>query len=112
MNLTKNMPLFVAAHKWKPEDDRIMLKELDAGFTAMLAGKTPRDVKLHLTYSFPQEAYCVWEAPSKDALEKQFDTYLPTLKKFTEFVPVLQMYPPTMEYVVAGWQQMIQASSR
>ncbi len=106
------MSLFVAVHKWKPEDDLVMLKELDAGFSAMLAGLTPPDVKLRFTYSCPQGAYCVWEAPSKDALEEQFDKFLPTLKKFTEFVPVLQMYPPTMEYVVAGWQQMIQALSK
>ena len=106
------MPLFVAVHKWTPENELVISKELLAGFSAMLAGKTAQDVKLCYTYSLPQGAYCVWEASSREALEKQFDEYLPVLKKFTEFVSVLQMYPPTMEYVLAGWQQMIQALSK
>ena len=106
------MPLFIAVHKWKPQNEIAIMKEFVAGFTAMQAGKTPQDVKLHATYSLAQGAYCVWEAPSIGAVEKVFEKFLPTLKKHTEFVPVVQQYPPTMEYIVGCWRQMIKAASK
>jgi len=105
------MPIFIAVHKWKPQDEIAILKELLAGFTAIQAGKL-KDVKLCFTYSLAQGAYCVWEALNKEALEKAFDQYCPTLKKHTEFVPVIQMYPPTMEYIVGLWQEWIKAASK
>ncbi len=70
------------------------------------------NVKLHATYSLAQGAYCGWEARNLEALEKAFEQFMPTGKKFTEFVPVIQMYPPTVEYVIALAQQMIQAASK
>ena len=106
------MPMFIAVHKWKPQDDITIMKELVAGFTAMQEGKIPKDVKLDATYCLAQGSYCVWEAASKEALEKTFDKFLPTLKKNTEFVPVVQSYPPTMDCIVSLWQQMIKAASK
>lgn len=108
----KIMPLFVVVHKWKPEDELVVAKETIALYSAKLAGTAPEGVKLHFTYGLPQRAYCVWEAVSKDALEKVFDQYAPTLKKSTEFVPVVQVYPPTMEYVIGLSQQLINALSK
>jgi hypothetical protein len=102
------LPLFVAVHKWKPEDELVIAKESIALYNAMLAGTFPEGVKIDFSYSREdQGAYCVWEATSKDALERVFDLYAPTLKKFTEFVPVKQAYPPTMEYVIGLGQQLI-----
>jgi len=53
-----------------------------------------------------------WRAPSKEVLEKGFEQLAPTLKKYTEFVPVVQEYPPTMEYVIGLYQQLIKAASK
>jgi len=107
------MPLFVAVHKWKPEDEIAIMKELVAGFTAIVEGKGPKDVELCATYNTAAHgAFCVWHAPSKAALEKTFDQFAPTLKKATEFVPVAQSYPPTMEYVLGLWQAWIKMVSK
>jgi hypothetical protein len=106
------MPLFVAVHKWKQEDDLVVTKETFAAFSAMVAGTFPEGIKLHFSYALPLGAFCVWEAVSKDALEKAFEQYAPTLKKFTEFVPVVQSYPPTMEFVLTIGQQMIEVASK
>ena len=106
------MPLFVAVHEYKSQDKITIMKELAAGFNALQTGKTPQDVKLHATYSRALGAYSVWEAPSIEAVEKVFEKFLPTLKKYTEFVPVVQTYPPTMEYIIFCWQQMIKAASK
>jgi len=107
------MPTFIAVHKWKPQDEITITKELIAGFTAIVEGKSPKGVELCATYSTAaQGAFCVWVAPSKQALEKTFDQFCPTLKKYTEFVPVVQSYPPTMEYVLGLWQLMVKAASK
>jgi len=45
-------------------------------------------------------------------LEKAFDQFAPVLKKYTEFVPVTQMYPPTMDYVIELWEQGIKLASK
>ena len=87
------------------------MKELVAGFAAIIEGKLP-NVKAHATYACAQGAYCVWEASNLEALENAFEQVAPTLKKYTEFVPVMQSYPPTMEYVLALAQQLIQAASK
>lgn len=107
------MPLFVAVHKWKPEEEIAVTKEVAGAFAAFPSGKIPEGIELCATYmTGAQGGYCVWVAPSKEALEKLFEQYMPTLKRGTEFVPVTQMYPPTMEYVLALWQQMIQAAPK
>lgn len=101
------MPMFVAVHKWKPEDYQVITKELLGSMSAMSSGTLPEGVKLCSTYSMGgQGAYCVWEADSKAALEKTFDRYAPNLKKYTEFVPVVQAYPPSMEYVLGLAQRL------
>jgi len=107
------MPLFIAVHKYEPQDEIAIWKEVVAGFTAMQAGKIPQGVKLCAIYETgAQRAFCVWEAPSKEALEEGFEKLMPTLKKYTEFVPVAQSYPPTMEYVLGLWQEFIKAASK
>jgi len=53
----------------------------------------------------------LFKAPSKEDLEKRFDK-LPTVKKYIEFVPVVQSYPPSMEYVLALTQMLIKAASK
>jgi len=107
------MPLFIAVHKWKPQDEIAIMKELVAGYAAIVGGKGPKGVELCATYSTAaQGAFCVWKAPSKADVEKAFDQFAPTLKKYTEFVPVEQSYPPTMEYVLSLWQQWVKAASK
>lgn len=94
--------MFVAVHKWKPEEDLIMIKEMKDGFTALLEGRTPSDIVLCSTYTRADHgAFCVWTAPSKRALEDLFKQYLPTMLKGTEFVPVVQAYPATTEYMLS-----------
>jgi len=103
------MPMFIAVHKWKPEDDITISKELIAGFSA----KPPKDVILHYTWTRADYgAFCFWEAPSKEDLNKLFKQYLPTLLKYTEFVPVVQTYPPTMEAVLVLMQQLVKSASK
>jgi hypothetical protein len=109
------MPKFVAVHKWTRETNIACIKELIIGFTAMLKGEVPKDIILHYTWSRlddPYGAFCCWEAPSKEALVKLFEKYLPTLLKYTEFVPVLQMYPPTVEYELSLLQAIRDMSSK
>ena len=103
------MPLFIAVHKWKPQDDLVINKELIAGFSA----KPPKDVILHYTWTAADcRAFCFWEAPSVEDLNKVFKQYLPTLLKYTEFVPVVQTYPPTMEAILGLMQQLVKATSK
>jgi len=109
------MPKFVAVHKWTRETNIACIKELIIGFTAMLKGEVPKDIILHYTWSRlddPYGVFCFWEAPSKEALVKLFEKYLPTLLKYTEFVPVLQMYPPTVEYELSLLQAIRDMSSK
>jgi dihydrodipicolinate synthase/N-acetylneuraminate lyase len=108
------MPTFIATHtKWKTEDDLAIKKEVLATFAAAESGKLPSGVKLCLAYSYlPQGSQCIWEAPSKEALEKVFEKFSPILKKYTEFVQVVQAYPPTMDFVVYLSQQVFKAASK
>ena len=107
------MPKFIAHHKWKPEDELLIRKELLGTVVAEEGGKLPAEVKLCFTYTYlPQEVLCIWEAPSKEALEKTFEKFLPILKKYTEFVPTMQAYPPTLEYQIALGQQLLKATSK
>ena len=107
------MPKFIAHHKLKPEDELAIRKELLETIVAAEALKLPADVKLWFTYTYlPQEFLCVWEAPSKETLEMTFDKFAPTLKKYTEFVPTMQVYPPTLEYQIALAQQLLKATSK
>ena len=107
------MPKFIAVHKWKPEDELAIRKEVVGMFVAAESGKLPADVKLCFAYSYlPQGSQCIWETPSKEALEKTFEKFAPILKKYSEFVPVMQVYPPTLEYEMALAQQLIKATSK
>jgi hypothetical protein len=103
------MPLFIALHKWNPEDEITVTKEAMALFTA----KLPEGVELRNTYETgAQRAFCVWVAPNKETLEKVFDQSAPVMKKGTEFVPVVQSFPPTMEYVLTLYQMMIKGAPK
>ena len=107
------MPMFVAIHKWKPEESISAMKETINYSTLLAAGKVPEGVECTATYSnvAGNGAFCVWTAPTKEVLEKLFEKYAPVIKKGTEFVPVVQMIPPTLECEMAMAQQMIQAAS-
>ena len=100
-------------HKWKTEDDLAVMKEVVGMFAAAESGKLTAGVKLCFAYSYlPQGSQCIWEAPSKEALEKAFEKFAPILKKYTEFIPVMQVYPPTLEYEIALMQRMLKAASK
>jgi hypothetical protein len=107
------MPTFIAVHKWPKETTITCTKELIAGFTAMLKGETPKEIVLNSTWIRADDgAFCSWDAPSKEALEKLFQQYLPTMLKYTEFVPVSQGYPPSMEYVLSLLQNIVDMASK
>ena len=91
--------LFVAVHKWTKETNIVCTKEMINGFTAILKGETPKEIVIHNTWTRADYgAFCVWDAPNKEALNKLFKQYLPTMLKYTEFVPVSQAFPATIEY--------------
>jgi len=107
------MPCFIAVHKWTKETHITCMKEMIAGFTAMLKGETPKDIILHSTWTRADYgAFCYWEAPSKEALSKMFKQYLPTMLRYTEFVPVSQAYPPSLEYVLGLMQNIVDMASK
>jgi len=100
-------------HKWKPEDEIAVLGEIAAGFAAYPEGKLPEGLELCATYmTGTQGAFCVWKAPNGAVLERLFDQHLPTLKKGTEFVPVIQSFPPTIEWVVSLYQAYVKGASK
>jgi hypothetical protein len=102
------MPTFIALTKWKPEDRSAVLKELFGSLGAPL----PEGVKLCSAYHDPQQFYGIWEAPSKEVLEKGVGKLAPTIKKYTEFLPVVQCYPPSLEFVMSLWQQISKAAPK
>jgi len=104
--------LFVAVHKWKPEEDIVMMKELVAGFTALLEGKV-KGVELCSTYMRSDHgAFCLWNSPGKKELDDLFKEYLPKMLKETEFVPVIQSYPATTEYTLEQMKTIIGIASK
>ena len=44
------MPTFMAVHKWPKEVTITCIKEMIAGFTALLKGETPKVIILHETW--------------------------------------------------------------
>jgi len=109
------MPLFVGVHKWKPEEEIAVVKESVAFFTAAPEGKFPAEgVELCATYHTGAlyNVISVWNAPSKAILEKVFGQYAPTVMKGTEFVPAVQGFPPTTEYILSLYQAIIKMVSK
>lgn len=105
------MPTFIAVHKWKPEEYFTVMKEIYIFFTKFPA-RARTDIEVCSTYVSENGAFCIWNAPSAEILEKLFEGHTPTLKKGTEIVPVVQMVPPTMEYVLALTKNMLDMVSR
>jgi len=97
----------MAIHKWKPEELPAVLKEAIMLFTGIGEGKLPKGVELCNTYMRDNGAFCVWVAPDRAVLEQLFKKHAPVMEKGTEIVPVMQSYPPTMEYVLSLWQTML-----
>jgi len=109
----KNLPLFIAIHKWTEEVHITMIKEMIAGFTALLKGEVSEDIEICFTWQRPDYgAFCLWKVPNKDALESVFEEYLPTMLKYSEFVPVSQVYPPSIEYVLGLFQNIVDMASK
>jgi hypothetical protein len=105
------MPTFIAVHKWKPEEHFTAMKEIYNFFTKFSA-RAREDIEVCSTYMSENGAFCVWNAPSAETLEKLFEGHTPTLKKGTEIVPVVQAVPPTMEYVLALMKNVLDMASR
>ena len=105
------MPTFMAIHNWKPDETIAIYKENLA--LIQIADNFPEGIQLCLSWmAGPTSAFCVWVAPSKDALEKLFKQYAPIALTRTEFVPIVQSYPPTMEIEVVLMQQLIDMASK
>ena len=93
------MVMIVAVHKWKPEAEITITKEMITGFNVLLENKQPAGIKLYSTHMrSDQGAFCLWEAPSVNELENFFHKWGPTLLKATEFHTVHQAFPATVEY--------------
>jgi len=106
------LPLFVAVHKWTQDVHITILKEMIVGFTDLLEGTAPEGIELLHTWQRPDfGAFCVWDAPGEKALEGFFKKFGPTMLKHTEFVPVDQVYPPSMEYVLSLFQAIVDMAS-
>ena len=105
------MPLFIAVHKWKSEQQIAITKEAVALFS-IPKEKYPEGVELCATYDNQETpgAFCVWQSPSKEVLWKIFDQYAPILKNGTELISVIQSVPPTIEHTIALYKDMIKAS--
>jgi hypothetical protein len=107
------MGLFVAIHKWKPEVEITVTKEMIGGFTTLLESKQPQGIKLFSTHMRSDHgAFCLWEAPSLADLENFFKKFGPTLYKATEFVPVLQAFPATVEYELSLLKMITDLASK
>jgi hypothetical protein len=90
---------FIAVHKWTKETNIACTKDMITGFTALLKGETAKDVIIENTWTRDDYgAFCCWDAPNKEALTNLFKKYLPTMLKYTEFIPVSQAFPATIEY--------------
>jgi hypothetical protein len=103
--------LFIAVHKWPKEHHIAIGKEMIAGFTALIKKETPKDIILLNTWTREDYgAFCCWNAPNQEELTKLFKQYMPTMLKYTEFVPVLQTYPPTIEYELSLLKMIVDMS--
>jgi len=90
-----------------------MIKEMIVGFTDLLKGTAPEGIELCFTWQRADYgAFCLWNVPSKEALENFFKKFGPTMLKYTEFVPVSQVYPPSMEYVLGLFQNIVDMASQ
>jgi hypothetical protein len=91
--------MIVAVHKWKPEAEIMITKEMITGFNVLLENKQPAGIKLSSTQMRSDHGvFCLWEAPSVNELENFFHKWDPTLLKATEFHTVHQAFPSTVEY--------------
>lgn len=100
-------------HKWTKEEEVAVLKELSAVLTAVAERRLPEGTDLCAVYETgDQRIYYVWNATSLESLEKVHEEYLPTVRKGSELVSVVQMHPPTVEYTVALFQGLIPLVSR
>jgi len=108
--LVKKMK-FIAVHKWPKEEQIACTKDMVAGFTALLKGETPKDIIIQNTWTRDDYgAFCCWDAPNKEALTNLFKQYLPTMLKYTEFIPVSQAFPATIEYELGLLKMMCDAA--
>ena len=107
------MVLMIAVHKWKPEAEITITKEMIYGFTLLLEGKQPQGIKLNSTQMRSDHgAFCTWEAPTKEELENFFKKFGPTLLKVTEFIPILQAFPATVEYELSLLKMITELTSK
>ena len=103
----------IAMHEWKPEEQIKITKEMIAGFNEILAGKSPEGICLCYTWGRQDYgAFCLWDVPSVEALEKFFKDFGPTLLKYTKFYPVIQAYPGTIQYELALLQMIVDMASQ
>jgi hypothetical protein len=107
------MVMIVAVHKWKPEVEITITKEMITGFTALLENKQPAGIKIYSTHMRSDHgAFCLWEAPGVNELESFFHKFGPTLLKATEFHTVHQAFPATVEYELSLLKMITDLASK
>jgi hypothetical protein len=107
-NTRRRKMYVIAVHEWKPEEQITITKEMIVGFNELIAGTSPKGIELCYTWARHDiGAFCLWNVPSVDTLEKFFKTFGPTMLKTTKFYPVTQVYPGTIEYELALMQMIV-----
>jgi hypothetical protein len=103
----------IAVHEWKPEEQITITKEMIKGFTELIEGTSPEGIKLIYTWGrHDVGAFCLWDVPNVEELEKFFKKFGPNMLKTTKFHPVTQVYPGTIEYELALLQTIVDMSSK
>lgn len=84
------MPLFMATHKWKPEDFKKVAKTVIETLP-----KLPEDLSLLHSWinADMSGGWCVWDAKSGEDLEKVLKGMIPD----TVVKPILTFAPPTQD---------------
>jgi len=86
------MPLFVAVHKWKKKDLKIVAKKV------IEAGNQPiKSFKMCYAYMKADQtgAWCVWEAEKAEQVKNFLTKWVPEME--TEVLQVLQWFPPSAD---------------
>jgi hypothetical protein len=103
----------IAVHEWPPEDQITVTKEMIAGFNDLIKGTAPEGIELCYTWARTDiGAFCLWNVPSVEGLEKFFKKFGPTMLKTTKFYPVLQVYPGSIEYELSLLQMIVDMASQ
>ena len=85
-----SMPTYEIEHTWEPSQTNKVVAKVGAAVEAAKQGKVPAGFRPVAIYAVPgtTTAHCVWDAPSKDALESLYKSLdIPTRRTIREVQP-------------------------